>query len=88
MGVHGPLNISEMGSGPIFTKLRSRKHKHRAFVCIKIGKVTLDQSAQLHVDSTPEVKFIHDTSTLLKSTTPQVNVCNVSIYVYAHVYEL
>jgi hypothetical protein len=42
--------------GPIFTKLRRRKLKRRAFVCIKISNVTLEQSVQL--GSTREVKLI------------------------------
>jgi hypothetical protein len=72
--------------GPIFTKLRRRRHKRRAFVCIKISNVTLEQSVQL--GSTREVKLINDVFPLLVSFTPQVNVCNVWIYVYVHVYDL
>ena len=63
-----------------------RKHKRSAFICFKICKVTLEPSAQ--IDSTSEVKLIYDVCTLLVSTTPQVNVCNVWIYVYVHAYEL
>jgi hypothetical protein len=70
----------------IFTKLRRRKHKRRTFVCITIGKVTLEPSAQL--DSNREVKLIDDVFALLVSTTSQVNVCKVWVYVYVHVYEL
>ena len=73
-------------AGPIFTKIRRRKHKRRAFVCSEIGKVTLKQSALL--DSTWEVKRDYDIFTLLVSAAPQVNVCKVWIYVYVHVYEL
>jgi hypothetical protein len=71
--------------GPcIFTKLRRRKR--RTFVCTKIGKITLEQRAQL--DSTWEVKLIYDVFALLVSTTQQINVCKVCIYVYVHAYEL
>jgi hypothetical protein len=49
--------------GPIFSKLRRCKNKRRSFVCIKIGKVTIEQSAQQ--DSTSEVKLIYDVFALL-----------------------
>jgi hypothetical protein len=42
--------------GSIFTKLRRRKHKRRAFVCFKTGKVTPEKRTLL--DSTWEVEPI------------------------------
>jgi hypothetical protein len=37
-------NLSKCASGPIFTKLRRRKHKRRVFVCFKIGQSALRDS--------------------------------------------
>jgi hypothetical protein len=82
---HGSQTKVKIGPGPIFTKLRRRKHNRRAFVCFKIGEVTIEQSAL--PDSTWEVYLIYDVFALLLSTTPQVNACNVWIYVNVHAYE-
>jgi hypothetical protein len=61
-GQTGPSDISEVVSGPVFTKRRRGKHIRRFFVCI----FKLEQSAQL--DSTREVKRIYDVFALVVST--------------------
>jgi hypothetical protein len=69
--------VAEMSevSGSIFTKLRRRKHKRRAFVCFKIGKVMLEQNALIY--SSGEVKLISEVFVLLASTIRYINVCSV-----------
>jgi hypothetical protein len=78
--------VYEEEAGPIFTKLRRRKCNRRAFVCFKIGKVTLEQSA-LIMYSSWEVKFISDVFALLVSTIKHKSMQRLDL-LYVHVYEL
>jgi hypothetical protein len=52
-------------------------HTHRAFVCFKIGKVTLEQSALIHTCSTWEVKIC--TTSHRGSGTPHFRCCQRGI---------
>jgi hypothetical protein len=71
--------LVKQAPGSIFTKLRRRKHKRKAFVCFKIDKVTLEQSALRY--SSGDVRIISDVFELLVSTIPHINVYSVWIYV-------